>query len=65
VALGAGDFVTYLERPEWGLGEVRRVEPNGLLVANFPEARPSYQGEFGSGELEVANVPKPKVARTA
>lgn len=65
VALSAGDFVTYKARPEWGLGEVRWVAPGGLLTANFPEAVPAYRGEFGPGELEVLNVPKPRVARTA
>lgn len=56
--LAAGDFVTYTERPAWGLGEVRRVEPNGLVTAFFPTARPAYMGEFGQEELVVSNVEK-------
>lgn len=56
--LTAGDFVKYKAHDDWGLGEVRWVAPNGLVMAFFPEARPAYMGEFGQGELVVSNVEK-------
>lgn len=48
----AGSDVVYLARPEWGVGRVRWVAPNGLLMVRFEEAQPVYEGEFAEAELE-------------
>jgi hypothetical protein len=57
-----GDLVTYLARPDWGIGVIDFVTPDTHLVVSFELDGHPYTDEFDSHELEPA---KPLVARTA
>lgn len=65
MTLRAGDTVRYVAHPEWGSGVIDWTTPT-VVHATFPEAHPTYSGEFHPGELKhqaVSNL-QPRVRRT-
>jgi hypothetical protein len=51
-----GTIVIYLAYPGWGLGVVRRIEPDGRLLVDFEVDGRSYSDDFHAQELEVREV---------
>jgi hypothetical protein len=52
------DLVVYLARPDWNLGLIERIEPNGWLTVSFETPDGPYRGEFGPHEVEMAGRTK-------
>jgi hypothetical protein len=54
VPVKLNDVVVYLARPDWNLGLIEWVAPNGWLIVSFETPDGPYRGEFGPHELEMA-----------
>jgi hypothetical protein len=52
--MSPGSRVVYLERPDWGIGIVEFVAPNGLLTVSFEVRGRPFSSDFGPFELEMA-----------
>lgn len=48
------DAVTYLARPNWGLGLIEDITPNGWLVISFEIDGEYFRGEFSPHEVDLA-----------
>ncbi len=59
-----GALVTYTARPQWGVGVVEWVAPNGRATVSFEIDGEGYADDFAPGELEPAR-PITRIKRTA
>lgn len=57
-----GDAVIYLAHPDWDIGVIEFVAPNGLLTVSFEIDGLPYRDDFDAHELEVAPKPEPAAA---